>query len=81
MLEKQINALTIILKNEDIHKYTGEAFMNIIKAVILGDPNALIDAGKDIKEIISNMPIILFWDKMSKYMWKALNSAWHTANF
>lgn len=69
MLEKQINALTIILKNEDIHKYTGEAFMNIIKAVILGDPNALIDAGKDIKEIISNMPIILFWDKMSKYMY------------
>lgn len=74
MLEKQINALTIILKNEDIHKYTGEAFMNIIKAVILGDPNALIDSGKDIKEIISNMPLILFWDKMSRYMYGTFRS-------
>ena len=73
MLENQINALTRILRDEDIHKYDGDAFCNIIKAVYLGDIGALLDVGKDVKEIIFNIPAILFWDKMKRYMFGTFN--------
>ena len=32
MFEKQINALTTILRDKDIRDYSGDLFMNIIKA-------------------------------------------------
>ena len=68
MLEKQLEALTTILKDKDIHEYAGDAFWGIIKAVSLGDVGALIDSGGDIKNLLFYTPTILFWDKMQRYM-------------
>ena len=44
MFDKQVTALTAILKDKDIREYSGDAFWNIIKAVVLGDVGALLDA-------------------------------------
>ena len=68
MLEKQLEALTTMLKDKDIHEYAGDAFWGIIKAVSLGDVGALIDSGGDIKNLLFHTPTILFWDKMQRYM-------------
>ena len=68
MIEKQIAALTTILKDRDIHEYAGDAFLNIVKAVSLGDVGALLDSSVDIKNFLFHTPTILFWDKMQRYM-------------
>ena len=68
MFENQVKALTTILKNNDIHEYAGDAFWNIIKAVVLGDVEVWIDTAADIKNLLFHVPTILFWDKMKRYM-------------
>ena len=68
MIEKQIAALKTILKDRDIHEYAGDAFLNIVKAVSLGDVGALLDSSVDIKNLLFHTPTILFWDKMQRYM-------------
>ena len=35
MFDKQVTALTTILKDKDIREYSGDAFWKIIKAVVL----------------------------------------------
>ena len=68
MFEKQVTALTAILKDKDIREYSGDAFWNIIKAVVLGDVGALLDATNDLKDILFHTPTVLFWDKMQRYL-------------
>lgn len=68
MLKKQIEALTTILKNDDLQNYAGDGFWNLIQAVITEDPFSALAAGKDIKEIIFHMPTVLFWDKMKRFL-------------
>lgn len=68
MLKKQITALTTIIRDKDIRKYSGDAFWSIIKATITGDVGALFKAGDDIKNIVLHMPTVLFWDKMQRYL-------------
>ena len=52
MLEKQVTALTTILKDNDIQEYAGDAFWNIIKAVSFGDVGALLDTAADVKNLL-----------------------------
>lgn len=68
MFDKQVAALTAILKNKDIRAYSGDAFWSIIKAVVLGDVGALLDATDDLKDILFHTPTVLFWDKMQRYL-------------
>jgi len=68
MFDKQVTALTTILKDKDIREYSGDAFWNIIKAVVLGDVGALLDATNDLKNILFHTPTVLFWDKMQRYL-------------
>lgn len=69
-LEKQIKELSLILKNEDLKKYAGDAFLDFIKAVITGDLGAGISAGIKVKDILLfHLPTALFWGKMEKYLW------------
>ena len=63
MFEKQVTALTAILKDTDIQSYAGDGFWNIIKAVSLGDAGALLDSANDIKNLVFHAPTVLFWDK------------------
>ena len=68
MFDKQVAALTAILKDKDIREYSGDAFWSIIKAVVLGDVGALLDATDDLKNILFHTPTVLFWDKMQRYL-------------
>ena len=68
MFDKQVTALTAILKDKDIREYSGDAFWNIIKAVVLGDVGALLDATNDLKNILFHTPTVLSWDKMQRYL-------------
>ena len=68
MFDSQVKALTAILKDKDIKEYAGDAFWNIIKAVVLGDIGALVDAATDVKDILFHTPTVLFWDKMRRYL-------------
>ncbi len=68
MFDNQVKALTAILKDKDIKEYAGDAFWNIIKAVVLGDIGALVDAATDVKDILFHTPTVLFWDKMRRYL-------------
>lgn len=68
MLNKQIGAMKKILTDEDLQKYTGDSFWNLIQAVILADPLAGAATVKDVKEIIFHIPTVLFWDKMKRYL-------------
>ena len=68
MFDKQVTALTAILKDKDIREYSGDAFWTIIKAVVLGDVGALLDATNDLKNILFHTPTVLFWDKMQRYL-------------
>ena len=68
MFDKQVTALTAILKDKDIREYSGDAFWNIIKAVVLRDVGALLDATNDLKNILFHTPTVLFWDKMQRYL-------------
>lgn len=68
MFDKQVAALATILKDKDIREYSGDAFWNIIKAVVLGDVGALLDATGDLKNILFHTPTVLFWDKMERYL-------------
>lgn len=68
MFDKQVTTLVAILKDKDIRDYSGDAFWNIIKAVVLGDVGALWDATNDLKNILFHTPTVLFWDKMQRYL-------------
>ena len=64
MLNDQINALTAILKDNDIQEYAGDAFWKIIQAVYMGDVNILnigqtvVEVGNDIRQILIHIPTV-----------------------
>ena len=68
MLANQITELKTILKNKDIQKYAGDAFWDLIQAVVAADAFAGVEATKNIKELIFHMPTVIFWDKMKKFL-------------
>lgn len=68
MIEKQAGALVAFLKNNTIKEYAGEAFWEVIKAVISGDVGTLIDVAPNVKNIVFHAPTVLFWDKMERYL-------------
>lgn len=68
MVEKQIENLASLVKNTDLQQYTGDAFWNIIKAVIGKDPFAGIEATKDVKQLLFHIPTAIFWNKMRRFL-------------
>lgn len=68
MLKKQIEELSRIIKNEDLKKYAGDAFWNLIYSVVTTDWHSGVMAVNDIKKLIFHMPTILFWDKMKQFL-------------
>ena len=68
MLQKQIEELNRILKNEDLKKYAGDAFWHLIYSVVTADGHKGVVAVQDIKKLIFHMPTILFWDKMKRFL-------------
>ena len=61
MLDEQLNELASIVKNDDLKEYAGDAFWNLIQAVISKDPISGTLAAKDVKQIVFHMPTVIFW--------------------
>lgn len=68
MISKQAKTLATILKSKDIREYSGDAFRNIINAVVFGNVGALLDMSVDLTNVIFHIPTVLFWDKMQRYL-------------
>ena len=43
MLDDSTNKFAIILRNEDLQNYAGDAFYNLVKAVTIHDTGAAVD--------------------------------------
>lgn len=74
MLDNQVNALTTIMKDEDLQKYAGDGFWNLVQAVVTNDFFSGSDAARNIKELIFHMPTVLFWDKMERFLFGTFRS-------
>ena len=56
------------MKDEDLKKYAGECFWDLMQAVIFSDPVLAIGATKNAIELAVHMPTYLFWNKMKRYL-------------
>lgn len=74
MTENQIHELATIIMNKDLHNYVGEGFLDFIQAVVMKDPYARIKVAKEVKDIIFQMPTLLFWDKMQRFLFGTFRS-------
>ena len=68
MFEEQLNELALIVKNNDLKEYAGDAFWYLIQAVISKDPVSGVLAAKDVKQIIFHMPTVIFWNKIKIFL-------------
>ena len=68
MLEDQIDKLASLMKDEDLKKYAGEGFWDLMQAVIFSDPVSAVGATKNAIELAVHMPTYLFWNKMKRYL-------------
>ena len=62
MLDDSTNKFAIILRNEDLQNYAGDAFYNLVKAVTIHDTGAAVDG---IKDSFSIFPTLYFGIKCS----------------
>lgn len=62
MLEDQINKLADLMQDEDLKKYAGDGFWDLMQAVIFSDPAAAVGAARNAIEIAVHMPTYLFWN-------------------
>ena len=68
MFDEQLNELASIVKNNDLKEYAGDAFWNLIQAVISKDPVSGTLAAKDVKQIVFHMPTVIFWNKIKRFL-------------
>ncbi len=69
MLENQLTAFSAIIHDEDIQKYSGDAFIDFIKAVTFSDPLSGAKSINDARKLLFHIPTVLFWDKMKRYLY------------
>ncbi len=67
MFDEQVNELAAIIKNEDLKQYSGDAFWNLIAAVIGADPVSGAVAVLNVKQILFHMPTVIFWNKIERF--------------
>ena len=64
MLKNQLIAFSAIIHDEDIQKYSGDAFIDFIKAVTFSDPLSGAKSIDDARKLLFHIPTVLFWDSM-----------------
>lgn len=74
MIGNQARALAAIIKDEDIQKYAGDSFWNLVQAVVTKDIFSGLEAAKNIKELIFHTPTVLFWDKTERFLFGTFRS-------
>lgn len=74
MIGNQVRALATIIKDEEIQKYVGDSFWNLVQAVVTKDIFSGLEATKNIKELIFHTPTVLFWDKMERFLFGTFHS-------
>ena len=65
MLDDSTNKFAIILRNEDLQNYAGDAFYNLVKAVTIHDTGAAVGESKMSKISFSIFPTLYFGIKCS----------------
>lgn len=68
MLDKQIARISNILKNEDLRKYAGDAFVDLVSYVLSADPVAGIKTIEDVRQLMLHFPSAIFWSKMKRFL-------------
>lgn len=68
MLDKQTAMIGDILRNEDLRKYAGDAFVDLISCVLSADPVAGIKTIDDVKQLMLHFPSAIFWGKMKRFL-------------
>lgn len=64
-----LEKIAVFLKSRDLKEFRGDLFGNIFKSVVLKDVEAAGDIAVDTKQFIYQMPNILFWDKMERFIY------------
>lgn len=79
MFDKQLTALSAIVRDEDLQRYTGDTFLDLIKAVTFKGNEAGIKTVDDVRKLLFHIPTVLFWDKMKRYLY-SIRIAVHEKN-
>lgn len=68
MLNRQVEAMESILKNKDLRDYSGDFFWDFIGMIVCSDSVAGAKSLVDVKNLVFNIPTLLFWDKMKRFL-------------
>lgn len=74
MLDNQLSTFSALVQDEDLQNYTGDAFLNFIKAVAFCDVGSGVKTLDDVRKILFHIPTVLFWDKMKRYLYGTFKS-------
>lgn len=61
-------SLATLIKSDDIRNYAKNGVMDLIQAIFSGDVFQGLSAIKNFNDLIFNIPNILFWEKMQKFL-------------
>lgn len=61
-------SLSKLIKSDDIRNYAKNGVMDLIQAIFKGDVFQGLSAIKNFNDLIFNIPSILFWEKMQKFL-------------
>lgn len=68
MFDEQVNTLATIIQNEDLKKYAGNAFWNLVSTVISKNPVTGVRSIKDVEQLVFHIPTAIFWNKMERFL-------------
>lgn len=61
-------SLSTLIKSDDIRNYAKNGVIDLIQAIFSGDVFQGLSAIKNFNDLIFNVPTILFWEKMQKFL-------------
>ena len=67
-LNIQIQTVVKALTTEDIQQYAKDGIWDLVQGVIMSDPFAIASGIRNVKELVFQMPTLLFWNKMQRYL-------------
>ena len=67
-MNNPINNLAVVIKNDDLKKFSGDAFSDLIKLVMFQDIGSGLDAAKNVQHFLLYLPNVIFWDKMERFL-------------
>lgn len=66
MNDTQLIKIADVLMNEEIKNLETDSFRNLIKMVVFSDSEAGVELVNDVRELVFQMPTVLFWNKVKR---------------